>query len=42
MTTDHGVMRKNSVKRDLLDIFRMYGVGGFFLICVIPLLGYWV
>jgi len=24
--TDHGVIRKESVKRDLLDICRMYGV----------------
>jgi len=42
MTMDHGVMQKQSAKRDFLDIFRMYGVGGFFLVCMIPLLGYWI
>lgn len=42
MTADHGVIRKRRVKKDLLDIVRMYGLGGVFLVCVIPLLGYWI
>ena len=41
MTTDHGVIFKRSFKKDVIDIVRMYGLGGFFLICVIPLLGFW-
>ncbi len=42
MTMDHGVIQKRSAKDDLLDICKMYGWGGVFLVCVIPLLGYGV
>ena len=41
MAMDHGVIQKQSVKNDLLNIVSMYGWGGVFLECVIPLLGCW-
>ena len=41
MTTDHEFMIKRRNKRDVQDIIWMYIVGTLFLICVLPLAGYW-
>lgn len=41
MTTGHEFTVKRSNKRDVQDVIWMYRAGILFLICVLPLVGYW-
>jgi len=41
MDTGHEFQQKRGNKQDALDVIWMYFVGAMFLICTIPLAGYW-
>jgi len=42
MITSHEFIAKPGVKRDILQIVRMYVIGWVFLTVTIPLMGYWL